>query len=94
MAVRSTTIPQHRPGLEWREFGSEALVLDPATGEFLQINDTARSIWKHVNGSRSVDAITHAVAIEFDEDVETVRDDVEGFIADLVARGLLLAVTS
>jgi hypothetical protein len=92
MAVRRTTIPRHRPGLEWREFGRDALLLDPATGEFLQINDTGRSIWTQVDGARSVAEITNAVALEFDEDPSTVSDDVEAFILELINRGILVAV--
>lgn len=90
MPTGHDTIPQRRPGVEWREFGRDAVLLDPASGAFLQINDTGTAVWKCADGHRTVDEIAQAVAETFNTVVGSVEDDVAAFIDELLRAGVLV----
>lgn len=87
--ARPDSIPKRNERIQWREFGSEAILLDPTTGAFMQINDTGVLIWKHVNGRATLEEIVAAVSDHFDADDGAVAEDVAAFIEELVDKKAL-----
>ena len=82
-------IPARSQRVQWREFGSEAILLDPSTGEFAQINEIGAAIWRFIDGKRTVGDIADALLDEFDALPADVARDVQAFITELSATSLL-----
>ncbi len=82
-------VPARGESVQWREFGSEAILLDPVTGQFAQVNDSGMAIWTRIDGRLTVGDIARAIAGEFEADVEDVVADVQTFIDDLLDKELL-----
>lgn len=53
------------------------------------LEGTAASIWAAIDGHRSVAQVVDVVAAEYALPAEDIRADVEAFVADLAARGLV-----
>lgn len=70
------------------EFDDWAVLFDPDTAEGYALNPVGVLVWKHLDGSRTVDDIV-AVIKENCEDVPAeVKDHCREFIADLIKQGL------
>jgi hypothetical protein len=82
-------VPARGESVQWREFGSEAILLDPVTGQFAQVNDTGVVIWACIDGRRTVEEIARQVAADFEADQADVVADVQAFIGDLIDKRLL-----
>jgi hypothetical protein len=86
-------VPARGEGVQWREFGSEAILLDPVTGQFAQVNNAGLAIWSLIDGRRTIDDISRHIADEFDADATGVVADVQGFVRDLIEKRLLTLVS-
>ncbi|MDQ3068778.1 MAG: PqqD family protein [Acidobacteriota bacterium] len=74
-----------------RDLNGEVLVLDLRSSQYFGLTGTGARVWQLVeSGHDSADAITDTLAAEFDADPERIKEDVERFLDDLVARGLLV----
>ena len=82
-------VPARGESVQWREFGSEAILLDPVTGQFAQVNNSGVAIWASIDGRRTVEEIARQVATEFEVDQADVVADVQAFIDELVDKQLL-----
>ena len=85
-------VPARGENVQWREFGSESILLDPVTGQFAQVNDSAIAIWTLIDGRRTVAEIAHQLAVEFEAPSEDVLIDVQALI-DALLEARLLTVT-
>jgi len=86
-------VPARGESVQWREFGSETILLDPMTGQFAHINASGIAIWEHIDGRRTIDEITAQVAGEFGADPEDILTDVQAFLGDLIDKHLVTLVT-
>lgn len=71
------------------EIEDEVVVMHLDSGEFFSLTDTARAIWKLIDGTRSRDEIVAAMAQTHSADPETVSADVGDFLTELGGAGLL-----
>ena len=78
-----------RRDVPWRVLDTETLVVDVQGGQLYPLNAVATRIWQLCDGTRSIEAITRALVDEFDADEATVRADVERFVGELQAAGLI-----
>jgi hypothetical protein len=84
-----TAIPVKVSRVEWRTFGADMMLLDPASGAYLQINDAGAAIWGEIDGtSTSADIIT-ALRDTFETAGDEIVDDVADFIEALHASGMI-----
>lgn len=75
--------------LHWLESDGEVVALDEQSLLYLNANPTGALLWKAlVAGTTRADLVRSLVA-EFEVDEATAAQDVDRFLADLEARGLL-----
>jgi PqqD family protein of HPr-rel-A system len=67
----------------------EIVVMQIDTGDFFSLNGTARDIWQLLDGSRDKASLVEALCAKFGADRESVEADVDAFLGQLRAAGLL-----
>jgi hypothetical protein len=77
------------PTLPFQRMSDETVVVDPRTREVHLFNATAARIWDLLETPRSVEELVRALADEYDGDPQTVRREVEGFVAALGGKRLV-----
>lgn len=70
----------------------ETVVMILASGDFFSLRDSARDVWELIDGRRDRDAIVHALAQSYAAPAGEIAPDVDAFLAELRATGLLAVV--
>jgi len=87
--TKATTF-QREDALPFQRLDEETIVVDPRSREVHLLNETAARIWELLETSSSVDELVEALSDEYEgAPPEELRREVEAFLADLSARGLL-----
>jgi hypothetical protein len=81
---------QQNPATPTRTIDGESLVITPHDSTLHALNHTASFIWERADGSRRVCDIAAEMLADFDIDEPTATVEVNAFVRDAVARGLLL----
>ncbi len=84
-----TTHYRRNPDLQAVEMDGELVMMGQAQGEYFSLRNVAASIWHHLSEPHSVDDLATLVAAEYDVNVEHCRDDVAGFVAELLAHRMV-----
>jgi pyrroloquinoline quinone biosynthesis protein D len=71
------------------EIDSEIVVMSLETGDFFSLTGTAREVWLLLDGTLDRAGLIGALAADYDSDAAAVAADVDGFLAELAAAGLL-----
>jgi hypothetical protein len=88
--VSSDSNPRRHPDTAFRPVGDEGgLVVIPGRSEVKVLNPVAIKVFSMLDGSHSVEAIVAAVTDEFDVNDEQAATDVQTFLGELNANGLL-----
>ncbi len=61
-----------------------------ADDEFYTLNETARDIWRMLDGQRSLGEIAEVLSQDFSSSVEEIEKDVIGFAAEMLSRKILV----
>ena len=77
--------------LSWREVDGEILALDLAGSRYLGTNPAGALLWKALAAGATRDALADALVAEFAIDRARAAADVDVFLRDLAAQGLLVA---
>jgi len=77
------------PQTAWQTIGDEAVIMNLAGGRVLGLNPTGALVWSLLE-ERTEEGLAEAVAERFEVDAETAREDVQGFLAVLRERGLVV----
>jgi hypothetical protein len=72
-----------------RELDGEVLVLDLRTSLYFGMTGTAARIWQLMEGGETRDGIVAALVREFSAEPRAIEADVDSFLGDLAARGLI-----
>jgi hypothetical protein len=75
--------------LHWLESDSEVIALDEKALVYLNANPSGTVLWQALAAGATQDALVQRLVAEFDVDEATARGDVDRFVAELDARGLL-----
>ena len=75
--------------LHWLESDGEVVALDEESLVYLNANPTGSVLWQALARGTTRDELVRALLAEFDVDETTATNDVDRFLADLDARGLL-----
>jgi hypothetical protein len=67
----------------------EVVVMLLDSGDFFSLRDTARDIWAKIEGTRDRDAIVAALAADYVVTAQAIAPEVDSFLAELGAIGLL-----
>jgi hypothetical protein len=88
-----TTYTSVQPGADviFRDLGGEAVLLDLASGRYFGLNPVGTRIWTLLAEGATVDAVVAALTQEFDGDPAAIARDVDELVAELAARGLVVA---
>lgn len=78
----------------WREIDGRAVIIQTKAGEVHELNATATFLWRQTDGSRTVAELAEALRAEFEIDEATALADVNAFLGELAAKGLLRVQTS
>ena len=67
----------------------EIVVMNLENGDFFSLTGSARAIWLLIDGTRSRAAVLAALAAQFSCTEADIAPDLDAFLADLGAAGLL-----
>lgn len=82
--------PRRREGVALRKIGDEGgLVVLPDQAEVKSLNPVGIKIYGLLDGEHTVEQIATAVEAEFDVSLAQARSDVEAFLGELRADGML-----
>jgi len=73
-----------------RELDGEVLVLDLASSLYFGLTGTGARIWQLIEAGATRDAIVSTLSTEFGGDTRAIATDVDAFVDDLIARGLVV----
>ncbi|MCC6381087.1 MAG: PqqD family protein, partial [Dehalococcoidia bacterium] len=66
-------------------------ILDLDSGVYFSSNEVGAEIWKAIEHGHGIDAIEQRLAEAYDVSPGQLRADIEGFVARLLERGLVVA---
>ncbi len=67
----------------------EIVVMSLASGNFYSLTGTGRAIWLLIDGNRDLAAIVAALAADYGVAAAEIAGEVEAFVSDLTAAGLI-----
>lgn len=73
----------------WREIGDELVVLDVPTATYLNLNGSARVLWKRLSEKATPTELTAALTTTYNIPEERATSDVQTFLEALKDRYLL-----
>ncbi len=83
--------PRRHPDSAFRPIGDEGgLVVLPGRAEVKVLNPVGIKVFSLLDGRHTVEEIVGAVTAEFEVTAEVARRDVEDFLRELTAHGMLL----
>ena len=86
------------PDVITREIEGELILVPLVAGigdvddELFTLNDTGRFIWEKLDGSNSLESILNLLKDEFDAEFEELRQDLMGFVGELVKRRMVIDI--
>jgi hypothetical protein len=81
--VAPTDIYRRSKDSAFRIIENEAIVVAPGEGIARVLNATAARVWEMLDGTRSLSAITEAIALEFDAPAREIEADVLELVQNL-----------
>lgn len=76
--------------LTWNVAGEDLVILDLEGSVYLKLNGSGRLLWELLSEPRDVESLESALVAEYSIDRERAKTDVDAFLTDLRARGLLI----
>jgi SynChlorMet cassette protein ScmD len=71
------------------EFDDWAVLFNPDTAQAVGINPVGVSVWKLIDGKRTIDDMVAQIVKLYDEVPDSVRDDIAAFIQNLSEGGFV-----
>lgn len=88
--MQSASNPRRHPDTAFRQVGDEGgLVVLPTRAEVKVVNLVGATVFGLLDGEHSLEEITEAVVDEFEITRDEARRDIEAFLRDLEAHGML-----
>lgn len=89
-ATRPATRYRHNPRLAKQSLGGKAVVLHYEGRKLFGLNETGTRIWGLLDGTRTVDEISRALASSDGLDEQALLGEITAFLAELESRGLIV----
>jgi hypothetical protein len=89
--MTASSVLRPSPDVIFRELEGEAVLLDLASGRYFGLNAVGTRIWMLLESGSTVGDAAAALAAEFEADADQIARDVDDLVAELSARGLLVA---
>ena len=71
------------------EFDDWAVLFNPDSAQAVGINPVGVSVWKLIDGRRTVDEVIAQIKGQYDEVPESVHEEVSAFFEDLTSGGFV-----
>ena len=68
---------------------TETVVMDLDSGDFFSLTGTAAAVWQRIDGTRGREALLAELVIEYGQTPEEIAADVDAFLTQLFAAGLV-----
>jgi len=75
-----------------RWFHEELVILDIDRGEYFAVDEVGGHLWEEIARGLPLREAIDRVAVDYDVGLERFRQDAEGFIGELLRRGLVVPV--
>jgi hypothetical protein len=75
--------------LSWRELDDEVIAVDIETSTYLGTNKAGTLLWRRLSGGATRQDLADLLVETYEIEPERARADVQSFLDDLAARGLL-----
>jgi hypothetical protein len=72
-----------------RKVGGEMVILSADDSSLFVLNELGTAIWEAADGRTSLHAIAEGVCLAYDVDRETALRDIEAFVSELAAAGVV-----
>jgi pyrroloquinoline quinone biosynthesis protein D len=82
-------IVARHPATAWRVIGGEGVLLALDSKILRGLNPAGSRVWELIDGRRSTDEIAAQLVEEFDVELRQARQEVETFVDQLLAKGLV-----
>ena len=82
----SSSCPSHHNDVAARIIEGEAVIVLPAQGEVLVLNEVGSRIWELADGSRTVQDIVRVIVSEYEAGPEIAKRDIEELLTSLEAK--------
>jgi hypothetical protein len=76
--------------LDWREVEGELVALDLRESRYLAVNETGKHLWSALAEGATRDELVQGLVDGFDVERSRAEADVDAFVGELEARGLLV----
>jgi Coenzyme PQQ synthesis protein D (PqqD) len=76
-------------GLSWREIQGEVVAVDVSSSTYLSANDSGTLLWQALADGATRDELAALLVERFELEPEQAGEDVDAFVAQLRAQGLL-----
>lgn len=86
-----TSIPAHHADVASAIADDEAVLILPSKGRVQVLNAVGTRVWQLIDARRSVAEIVDQICREYEVEPEQAARDTTGFLADLLAKGLVTA---
>ena len=86
---RMESAPKLKPDVVFRRLSEGGVLVDLATNQIFELNDTGARVWELLNEPDSRATVVERLSDEFDIDADTAADQVQTLLHDLETEGLL-----
>ena len=77
------------PAIIWKMVHGEAVLLNPANGEYFGLNEVGSAIWQQMDGQKSLAEICKLLLAEYDVAPAVLEADMLELIGELLQKGLV-----
>lgn len=75
--------------LKWREIEDEVVAVDMRNSTYLSVNESAVLLWRELSQGTTRERLVELLVESYGINAEQAAGDVDGFLAELEAQGLL-----
>lgn len=90
MSAKTPPKYQPAPEIEWRQFDSEALLLNITNGHCYRLNAVGTQIWQMLHKHLTPEQICSELQLQYDLTAEQAYQDYQEFIAMLLKNHLII----
>jgi Coenzyme PQQ synthesis protein D (PqqD) len=87
--MNDSTVLRARSTIRFRLVGDEGVVVRQDSAEVIAVNDVGATILSLLDARRTIAQLLEKLLAEFEIDGQSLRNDVVGFLSDLVSAGVL-----
>ena len=89
MALDPQSHPRRSSQIRWQQVDEDGILVNLDSGYYFSVNPVGLYIWQLCDGDHSAEAILDGIVENFDVDDTTAQRDLESFVTQLEAEGLL-----